>query len=93
MAVGMLARPGGPASSTAEFVALKQESRILVPSSNPVCGFSRMEQVRFCAVWPMENWPDSSLNQTQGWTTVRESYSRALEKGPLAERAVRNREA
>ena len=42
-----------------------------------------MEQVRLCAVWPMENWLGSSLNQIQGWTTVRESYSRALEQGPL----------
>ena len=42
-----------------------------------------MEQVRLCSVWPMENWCGSSLNQIQGWTTVRESYSRALEQGPL----------
>ena len=42
-----------------------------------------MEQVRLCAVWPMENWCGSSLNQIQGWTTVRESYSRALEQEPL----------
>ena len=42
-----------------------------------------MEQVRICAVWPMENRLDSSLNQIQGWTTVRGSYSRALEQGPL----------
>ena len=31
-----------------EFLALKQESRILAHSSNPVCGFSIMEQVRLC---------------------------------------------
>ena len=67
-----------------EFLALKLESRILRQSSNPVSGFSMMEQVRLCAVWPMENWLGSSLNQTQGWTTFRESYSRALEQGPLA---------
>ena len=42
-----------------------------------------MEQVRLCAVWPTENWLGSSLNQIQGWTTVRESYSRALEQRPL----------
>ena len=42
-----------------------------------------MEQVRLCAVWPLENWLGSSLNQLQGCTTVRESYSRALEQGPL----------
>ena len=44
---------------------------------------SMMEQVRLCAIWPMENWLGSSLNQIQGWTTVRESYSPALEQGPL----------
>ena len=42
-----------------------------------------MEQVWLCAVWPMENWFGSSLNQIQGWTTLRESYSRALEQRPL----------
>ena len=42
-----------------------------------------MEQVRLCAVWPMENWLGYSLNQRQGWTTVQESYSRVLERGPL----------
>ena len=42
-----------------------------------------MEQVRLCAVWPTENWLGSSMNHIQGWTTVRESYSRALEQGPL----------
>ena len=43
-----------------------------------------MEQVRLCAVWPMEIWLGSSLNQIQGWTTARESYSRALEQEPLS---------
>ena len=43
-----------------------------------------MEQARLSAVWPMENWLGSSLNQIQGWTTVRESYSPALEQPPLA---------
>ena len=66
-----------------EFLALKHESRILGHSSNPVCGFSMMEQVRLCAVWPMENWLGSSLNHIQGWTTVRVFYSRALEQGYL----------
>ena len=42
-----------------------------------------MEQVRLCAFWLKENWTGSSLNQIQGWTTVRESYRRALEQGPL----------
>ena len=66
-----------------EFLALKHESRILRDSSNPVCGFSMMEQARLCAVWPIENWLGSSLNQIQGWTTVRESYSCALDQGSL----------
>ena len=61
-----------------EFLALKQESRILGQTSNPVCGFSMMEQVRLCSVWPMENWLGSPLNQIQDWTTVRESYFRAI---------------
>ena len=39
----------------AEFLALKHESRILGQSFYPVCGFSRMGQVRLCAVWPMDN--------------------------------------
>ena len=42
-----------------------------------------MEQVRLCAVWPLENWLGSSSNQSQRWTTVQESYSHALEQGPL----------
>ena len=41
------------------------------------------EQVRLCAVWPMENWLSSSLSEIQGWTTVPDSYSRALEQGTL----------
>ena len=60
-------------SPSPEVLALKHKSRISGQSSNPVCGFSMMEQVRLCAVWPMENWLGSSLNQMQGWTTVRES--------------------
>ena len=68
-----------------EVLALKHESRILGHSSNPVCGFSmiEVEKVRLYAVSPMENWLGSSLNQIQGWTTVRQSYSRALEQRPL----------
>ena len=60
-----------------EFLALKQESRILQP-----CMWF-LHDVRLCAVWPMENWLCSSLNQIQGWTTLRESYTCALEQGPL----------
>ena len=67
----------------AKFLALKQESRILGHSSDPACGFSMMDHVRLCAVWHMENWLDSSLNHIQGWITVRESYSRALEQRSL----------
>ena len=67
----------------AEFLALKHESRILRHSTSPVCGFSMMEQVRLIAVWPMENLLGSSLSQIQSWTTVRKSYSHALEQGPL----------
>ena len=69
----------------ADILFLKHESSILGQSSNPVCGFSKMEQVGLCAVWLMENWLCSSLNQMQGWTTVQESNSRALERGPLDE--------
>ena len=65
----------------AEFLALNHESSIFRQSSNPVCGFSMMEQVRLCSVWPTENWLGASLNQIQGWTTVQESYSRALDQG------------
>ena len=36
-------------------------------SSDPECGFSKMEQVRFCGVW---NWIGSSMNHIQGWMTV-----------------------
>ena len=67
----------------AEFLSLKHKSRILGHSSNPVCAFSMMEQVRLFAVWPTENWLGYSLNQIQGWPTVRESYSRALKQRPL----------
>ena len=70
-------------ASRPEFLALKHGSRILGHSCNPVCGFSMMEQVRLCAVWLMENWLGSSLNQIQDWTSVRKSYSRALEQGSL----------
>ena len=81
---------GGPRQQlarrlAAEFLALKHQSRILGHSSDPVCGFSMMEQVRLCAVWPTENWLGSFLNQILGWTTIREYYSRALEQGPLIE--------
>ena len=41
---------------------LKNEIRILGHSSNPVSGFSMMEQVMLCAVQPIENWLGSSMN-------------------------------
>ena len=80
----MFSRPGDELLAfTADMVVLKHESKILGHSFNTVCGFSTMEQVRLCTVLPMDNWLDSSLNRIQGWTTVLESYSRALEQGPL----------
>ena len=45
-------------------------STLIRQSSNPLCGFSMMEQVRLCAVWSTENWRGSSLNHIQGWMTV-----------------------
>ena len=47
-----------------------------------------MEQVRLCAVCPMENFLGTSMNHIQGWTTVRDSYSCALEQGPLSQTNV-----
>ena len=44
--------------------------------------WSRLDSV----VWPMENRFGSSLNQIKGWTTVRESYPRALGQAPLLSR-------
>ena len=52
------------------FLALMHESRILGQLSNTVCGFSMMEQVRLCAVWPTETWLASSMNHTLGLMTV-----------------------
>ena len=64
-----------------EVLALKQESRILGHSSDPVYGYSMMEQVRLCAVLLMFcPWLGSFSNLIQGCNTVRESYSRALEQ-------------
>ena len=41
---------------------LKHACSILRQSLNPVSGFSMMEPVKLCAVWPMENWLGSSTN-------------------------------
>ena len=38
-----------------DILFLKHDSSIFRQSSNPVCGFSMMEQVRLCCVWPTEN--------------------------------------
>ena len=54
----------------ADILFLKHACNILRQSSNPVCGFSMMEQVRLCAVWPMENYIGSSMSLILGWTTV-----------------------
>ena len=38
-------------------------------------------------------WLGAFLNHIQGWTTVRESYSRALEQGHLQSESDRERES
>ena len=53
----------------AEIYCESHDSSIFSQSSNPVSGFSMMEQVRLCALWPMQNWRGLSLNQIQGWRT------------------------
>ena len=50
----------------ADIIFLKYDSSIFRQSSNPVCGFSTMEQVRLCDVWPADNWLGSSMNHIQG---------------------------
>ena len=52
-------------SSKIEVLALKHESKIFSQSSNLVCGFSMMEQVRLCAVWPTQNFIGSSMSHMQ----------------------------
>ena len=59
-----------------ECLALKHENRILGHSSNTPCGFSMMEQGRESGLFGELAW-FFLLNQIQGWSTVRESYSRA----------------
>ena len=61
-----------------DILFLKHDRRIFRP--NPVCGFSMMEQVRLCAVWPRENWLGSSMNQKQAWMTIWECCRHVLEK-------------
>ena len=60
---------------------LKHDSSIFRQSSNPVCGFSMMEQVRLCAVWPTENCLGSSMNHMQGWRIVLNMLQPCFEKG------------
>ena len=63
-----LAPPPCPWPPEIEF--LEHACSTLRQSSNPVCGFSIMDQIRLCAVWPKENWLTSSMNHIQGWMTV-----------------------
>ena len=60
------------AAPMAEWVSSDRRPFLNMPAAfsdgfNPVCGFSKMEQVRLCAVWPTENWLGSSINHIQGW--------------------------
>ena len=57
-------------AAKADILFLKHACSILRHSSNSVCGFSMMEQVLLCALWPTENWLCSSINHIQGWMTV-----------------------
>ena len=70
---------------TADILSLKPDSSIFRQSFNPVCGFSMMEHVRLCAVYPTENWLGSSVNHIRGWETVWICWCHALEKGCLPE--------
>ena len=69
---GHIGQPHGgfPDKFRDDILFLKHDSRILRQSSKTVCGFSRMEHDRLCAVRPMENWLASSINPIQGWITV-----------------------
>ena len=69
--------------SLLDILFLKHDSSLFRQSSNTVSGFSMMEQVRLCAVWPTENWLGSSMNHIQGWKTVWICHRQALEKGCL----------
>ena len=70
------------ARGKAEFLALKHTSRTLGHTSHPVCGFSMTVQVRLCACLANGKLAWLFLEPDTSWTTVRESYSRALEEGP-----------
>ena len=63
-----------------------QSTRVayLDQSSNPVCGFSMTEQIRLCAVCPIENLLGTSKTTYRvGWM-IWICYSRALERRCLA---------
>ena len=75
-----LARGGPP---DADILFLKHCSSIFRQSSHPESGFSMMEQVRLCAVWPTDNLLCSSINHIlvlQGWMTVWICCCNALEE-------------
>ena len=69
--------------SGSDILFLKHACSTLRQSSNNVCGFSMMEQVRLCAVWPSENWLGSPMNHILGWMTVWEWCKHAWQKGCL----------
>ena len=52
----------------ADILFLQHACSILIPTLYVV--FSVMEQVRLCAVWPTENWLDSSMNHRKSWKSV-----------------------
>ena len=53
-------------------------------SFNPVCGFSMIEQIRLCTVWPQEIWfGTSKTTYRDGWM-IWICYSRALERQCLS---------
>ena len=69
-AIGRCAIKVGASADRSDILFLKHGSSILIQSSNPVCGFSMLEQVRLCAVWPTENCLGSSMNHIHGRMTV-----------------------
>ena len=56
--------PAELARPEADILFLKLASSIFRQSSNPVCGFSMMKQVRLFAVLPTENWLGSSMTES-----------------------------
>ena len=68
-----------------DIIFVKHDSSIV----RPVCGYSMMEQVRLCAVWPMDNLLGSSMNHIQGWMTVWQCCCPDLENGCLSTTTTR----